>query len=143
MTRRQATAAILAGGAAFILVSVLAYRLGLRHAAGPEPSRAAEPNPESGCLDFHTASGHSGENTCVTGRVLRVFTSRSGNTFLDFCTDYRRCPFTSVIFASDRSQFGNLAALEGRKVEIRGEITSYNSRAEIVIHKPQQIRVAP
>jgi hypothetical protein len=143
MTRRQTTAAILAGGAAFILVAVLAYRLGLRHAPGPESSRTAQPTSQDGCVKIEQAVEHTGENTCVSGRVLRVFTSRSGNTFLDFCTDYRRCPFTSVIFASARSQFGNLAALEGRKVEIRGEITSYNDRAEIIIREPQQIRVAP
>lgn len=126
-----------------ILVAALAYRVGLRHAAGPEPSRTARQNAEGGCLDFRSAGQHTGENTCVEGRVLRVFTSRSGNTFLDFCADYRNCPFTSVIFVSAHSEFGNLAALEGRNVEIRGEITSYKGRAEIIIRTPQQIRVAP
>ncbi len=94
-------------------------------------------------MDFQHAGQHTGENTCISGRVLRVFTSRSGNTFLDFCKDYRQCPFTSVIFASDRSQFGNVASLEGRKVQITGEIRSYNGRAEIVIREPRQIRIAP
>lgn len=126
-----------------ILVAALAYRVGLRHAAGPEPSRTAGQNAEGGCLNFRSAGRHTGENTCVEGRVLRVFTSRSGNTFLDFCADYRNCPFTSVIFVSARSEFGNLAALEGRNVEIRGEITSYKGRAEIIIRTPQQIRVVP
>jgi hypothetical protein len=143
MTKKRVVAAILAAGAALILVAMLAYRMGVRRAAGPDLSRTTEPGPEGGCLDFRSAGAHTGENTCVSGRVLRVFTSRSGNTFLDFCTDYRSCPFTSVIFASARSQFGNLAALEGRNIEIRGEITSYNDRAEIIIRTPQQIRVVP
>lgn len=142
MTRRQTTATLLAGGVALILVAALAYRLGMRHAAGLDPLRTTESSAEGGCLDFRSVAGHTGENTCVAGRVLRVFTSRSGNTFLDFCADYHSCPFTSVIFASDRSEFGNLAALEGRKVEIRGELTSYNGRAEIIIHNPRQVRVA-
>ena len=135
--------AILAGGVVFLLIATVAYRLGLRNSAGLDAPRATEPSPENGCLDLETARGHTGENSCVAARVLRVFTSRSGNTFLDFCADYRKCPFTSVIFASDRSQFGNLSALEGRKVEIRGEITSYNGRAEIIIHNPQQVRAVP
>ncbi|HUZ47013.1 MAG TPA: hypothetical protein VMW54_10295 [Terriglobia bacterium] len=135
--------AILAGGALFLLIATVAYRLGMRHSKGLDAVRTTQSSPESGCLDLQSAGKHTGENNCVAARVLRVFTSRSGSTFLDFCADYRKCPFTSVIFASDRSQFGNLSALEGRKVEIRGEITSYNGRAEIIIHNPRQVRAVP
>jgi hypothetical protein len=97
----------------------------------------------AGCVDFHEAGSHVGETGCVSGRVLRAFTSRAGNTFLDFCPDYRNCPFTSVIFASDKSKFGDLGSLAGRQVEIRGFITAYQERAEIIIRNPQQIRVVP
>jgi hypothetical protein len=95
------------------------------------------------CLDFHQASSHAGENGCVSGFVLRAFTSKAGNTFLDFCTDYKNCPFSSVIFASDRNKFGNLEALAGRQVELRGLISTYNGHAEIIIRNPQQIQAAP
>jgi hypothetical protein len=74
--------------------------------------------------------------------VLRTYTSRVGNTFLDFCQDFRGCPFTSVIFASDKDKFGDLVTLEGKNVEIRGGIIAYQGRAEIIIHDPQQIRNA-
>lgn len=95
------------------------------------------------CFDFHQASSHAGENGCVSGFVLRAFTSKAGNTFLDFCSDYKTCPFSSVIFASDRNKFGNLEALAGRQVEIRGLITTYNGHAEIIIREPAQIQAAP
>ncbi len=94
-----------------------------------------------GCVDFRQATSRVGQNGCVTGQILRAYTSQSGNTFLDFCQDYRSCPFTSVIFSSDRPRFGNLAALEGRIVEIRGNIKTYAGRAEIVIRDPEQIRI--
>ncbi|MGH9432699.1 MAG: hypothetical protein ACRD3T_14245 [Terriglobia bacterium] len=93
-----------------------------------------------GCVDFHQAASRVGQNGCVTGQVLRAYTSKSGNTFLDFCQDYRSCPFTSVIFSSDRPRFGDLTALEGRVVEIRGTIKTYAGRAEIVVRDPEQIR---
>jgi hypothetical protein len=80
---------------------------------------------------------------CVSGRLLRAYTSRGGNTFLDFCEDYRTCPFTSVIFSSDKSKFGDLGMLTGRQVEIQGTITVYEGRAEIIIRDPQQIRAVP
>jgi DNA/RNA endonuclease YhcR with UshA esterase domain len=92
---------------------------------------------------FRDASSLLEKSGCVTGLVLRVYTSRGRNTFLDFCPDYRTCPFTSVIFASDRSVFGDPNALTGRQVEIRGVVQAYEGRAEIIIRDPQQIRVLP
>jgi len=95
------------------------------------------------CVDFHDAGVEAGETGCVSGRVLKVFTSRNGNTFLDFCEDYRDCPFSSVIFSSDKHKFGDLQFLAGRQIEIRGPIDVYQGRPEIVIRDPEQIRIAP
>lgn len=76
----------------------------------------------------------------MAGVVRRAFASRSGNTFLDFCDDYRQCPFSSVIFASDKEKFGDLNTLAGKRIEIRGDVVRYQDRAEIIIRDPQQIR---
>jgi hypothetical protein len=141
MIRKKTAALTLAGIAVVVLSSMVAYRLGMRHAANHGDSTNGLHVPEGGCLGIRDAGLHTGENTCVEGRVFQVFTSRSGSTFLDFCQDYRNCSFGSVIFATDRSGFGNLGSLEGRTVEIAGEITTYNGRAEIIIRDPKQIRV--
>jgi hypothetical protein len=126
------------------LSALVAYRSGLRRAVAPKGPAAASSERETGsCVAFTDASSLLEKSGCVTGRVLRVYTSRSGNTFVDFCPDYRTCPFTSVIFASDASKFGDLNALSGRQVEIHGLVESYEGRAEIVIRDPQQIRVLP
>jgi hypothetical protein len=141
MIRKKTAAITVAGIAAVVLSSMVAYRLGMRHASVRDRGAESVRVPQGGCIELREAALHTGENTCVEGRVLRVYTSRSGSTFLDFCQDYRNCPFGSVIFAADRSRFGNLGALEGKKVEISGEITTYNGRAEIIIRDPKQIRV--
>ncbi len=106
-------------------------------------SRASSRGEVAGCVDFHDAGPHAGETGCVSGRVVKVFTSGGGNTFLDFCEDYRDCPFTSVIFSSDKQKFGDLHSLAGRQIEIRGPITVYKGRPEIVIRDPGQIRMPP
>jgi len=141
MIRKKTAILTVAGIAAVVLITMVAYRIGLRHAAQRENRADSAAVPQGGCVGIPQAGLHTGENTCVEGRVLRVFTARSGSTFLDFCQDYRNCGFGSVIFASDRSRFGNLGSLQGRRVEIAGEITTYNGRAEIIIHDPEQIRV--
>jgi hypothetical protein len=113
------------------------------------PKASSEPDPEpaagnpSGCVDIHSASGLEGRNGCVSGPVLRVYTAASGNTFLDFCQDYRTCPFTSVIFAADKAHFGDVGTLQGRRIEISGNVVAYQGRAEIILHDPKQVRSAP
>jgi hypothetical protein len=131
-----------------LAVFCLGVLVGRRAARSPSTtssfaSRSSSSREMAGCVDFHDAGPHAGETGCVSGRVLKVFTSRGGNTFLDFCEDYRDCPFTSVIFSSDKHKFGDLQSLAGRQIEIRGPITVYQGRPEIIIRDPEQIRMAP
>ncbi len=107
--------------------------------ATAQASASSTPSP---CVDIRNAGPLVGSSGCVSGLVLRVYAARTGNTFLDFCEDYHSCPFSSVIFATDKSKFGDLGSLQGRRVEIRGDVVSYQGRAEIVIRDPQQVRSA-
>jgi hypothetical protein len=141
MTRQQTILIVVLVLVASTLSALTADRLALRRAA-PLATGPAVQTGNKGCVDFHDVGSHVGEEACVSGRVLRVFVSRASNIFLDFCADYRDCPFTSVIFSSDRDKFGDVQTLKGRQVEIRGSVTLYNGRAEIIIHGPDQIRAA-
>ena len=144
MTRRHLVIVAIVVLAASILSALVGYRGAIRRSRSAAAfSGARAGSGAEDCVDFREAGSHTGETRCITGRIARVFTSRSDNTFLDFCADYRHCPFTSVIFSSDRSKFGDLETLGGRRVELEGPITVYEGRAEIVIHDPQQIHVLP
>ncbi len=107
--------------------------------ASSEPPASSSPS----CADIRNASALEGKSGCVAGLVLRVYTASSGNSFLDFCQDYRTCPFTSVVFAADKSNFGDIESLQGKRVEIRGDVVAYQGRAEIIVHDPHQVRRAP
>jgi len=140
MTRRNMSIAGFALIAVMAAIALIAYRMGMRGAL----SEVRPPVDGGGaCVDIQQAAAHANEQACVTGRVLRAYTSKSGNTFLDFCENYRSCPFTSIIFASDRSKFGNLESLQGRQMELRGKIQIYHDQPEIVLRDPTQIREAP
>lgn len=143
MTRKQVLLVAVVVLLASMLSALFAYRCGARRAgAGSIPSASTE-GVEGPCIEFSAAEPLVGKSACVSGRILRVLSSRSGNTFLDFCADYRSCPFASVIFSEDRAKFGDLSQLQGRQVEVRGLVTYYNRRAEIILHDPKQIRLAP
>jgi hypothetical protein len=97
---------------------------------------AAEDVPA--CIPFEQAAKHLGQKHCVTGRVLRV-TRTHGATFLDFCSDYRVCPFTVVAFAGDLRRIGDLRRLAGEQVQIEGKIEEYEGRAEIQLENARQL----
>ena len=76
------------------------------------------------CLPFEKAKDHLGETLCVKGHVLKVSVGRTGIHFLNFCEDYRTCPFTVVIFPRDLRDVGDVRALENQDVEVYGLVKS-------------------
>jgi len=93
------------------------------------------------CIDFKEAPKKVGEEQCVTGKVVKVSRSpRSGTTFLNFCDDYRNCPFTVVVFPKDLAGVGDVAKLEGKTIEIFGKIKDYKGQAEIILSDPVQLK---
>jgi hypothetical protein len=93
----------------------------------------------SDCLPIHEASQHVGETKCVTGKVIRVKAGTKGVNYLDFCEDQLACPCTVVVFPSDLKDVGDIRRLAGRTIEVRGAVTLYDSRAEIILKRISQI----
>ena len=93
----------------------------------------------SDCLPFKEARKHVGEIKCVTGMVVRVKQGTRGVHFLDFCDDFRLCPFTVVIFPRDLKNVGDVRQLQGRMIEIHGQVKEYDGRAEIVLEEYRQL----
>jgi hypothetical protein len=144
LTRTQLVIIVALILAASVLSALIAYRHGLRRGKLTPSTTSVTTVPQDvPCVEITAAGPLVGQPGCVAGRILRVYTSRNGNTFLDFCAEYKTCPFTSVVFSEDRAKFGDLGALKGRKVELRGLVTEYQGRAEIIIRDQDQIRMAP
>lgn len=91
------------------------------------------------CIPFDQALDHIGKTVCVSGKVLKVGQSQAGSMFLDFCEDYRRCPFVVVVFRSDLKKVGDVRLLEGKDIEITGKIRGWRDRAEIILKNPGQL----
>ncbi len=92
------------------------------------------------CVPFTEAAKHIGATKCVTGKVAKVTRLQSGTTFLNFCDDYRSCPFQVVVFRGDLRHVGDVRQLEGRTIEIHGEIKEYDRHAEIILRELNQLR---
>jgi micrococcal nuclease len=108
-----------------------------------QPPRTAEPPQQPAIrISYTEAPEHVGEYACVVGRVDHVNTPKK-TTFLNFCPDYKTCPFGAVIFSSDAYKFPNPKQYEGKTVEITGLIRSYQGRPEIILKDPGQIKISP
>jgi len=106
--------------------------------SGKSGAGSSSSKPQN-CVPIAEASKHVRKQTCVTGTVIRVEDGSHGVTFLDFCAEYRTCPFTVVVFPADRRKIGDVHQLQGRVVRIQGKIEEYDDRAEIVLHHAQQL----
>lgn len=88
--------------------------------------------------NYTEAKNHEGEYANVTGTIIQAYTSK-GTTFFDYCSDYKNCPFSAVIFSSDLSKFGDLQQYNGKTITIKGLIKDYKGNAEIILNDPSQI----
>jgi len=91
------------------------------------------------CVPFTEAAKHVGETRCIKGQVVRVEQGNRGVHYLDFCQDYRLCPFTVVVFASDLRHVGDVRHLAGQSIEVHGHIREYNGRPEIILREARQL----
>lgn len=104
-------------------------------------TKAQTVDPNKGCIPFNDAVKKVGETVCVTGKVLQVGESKkSGTQFLNFCEDYRGCPFTVVVFPKDRDKVGDVKKLEGQTIYIHGKVQEYQGQAEIILADADQLK---
>lgn len=92
-----------------------------------------------GIIDYTQAGSHIGDYASVRGTLVEAYTSASGTVFLDFCKNYKTCPFSGVIFADDAEKFGNLSRYNGTVITLSGKISSYQNKAEIILSEPSQL----
>ena len=91
-------------------------------------------------IPFTEAAQHVGQHVTVEGTVSKVFTSRNGNTFLDFGGAYPNELFTGWIpRESALSADPALWSLRGRRVKLTGIVELYRSKPEIKIVSADQL----
>ena len=78
------------------------------------------------------AARYSGKDICVSAHVYDIAQLRDGTRFLDTCspeTSDADCRFAIASLPEDTSDVGNLNALRGKDIELRGTVHSVNDRS--------------
>jgi hypothetical protein len=92
------------------------------------------------CYPFSTANDHLGEVTCIRGKVVKLAVGPTGLHFLNFCEDYKTCPFTVVVFPRDLRDVGDVRTLEGKEIQVTGKVKMYKGQLEIILRDRSQLR---
>jgi DNA/RNA endonuclease YhcR with UshA esterase domain len=93
-------------------------------------------------IPANLAAAHIGQYATVEGVVAKVFTSKTGNTFLNIGAAYPNQTFTGWIPpASPVSKSPALTDIEGKHIKITGRIEMYKGKPEIRINATEQIEV--
>lgn len=106
-------------------------------------SPPAERPPTSGreVIPWRDAAKYYGQVKTVEGTI--VDTRNTGKVcFLNFSQNWKT-DFTAVIFASDFGKFlpNPEAYYKGKKVQVTGKIQEYQGKAEIILNRPDQIKI--
>ncbi len=107
--------------------------------AGTNAAAQTAPAAPAGIIDYTDAPQHIGSYASVRGVLVDAYAAQSGTVFLDFCKNYKSCPFSGVIFADDVKKFGDLSRYVGQAVTLTGTIASYEGKAEIILTEPSQL----
>lgn len=91
-------------------------------------------------ISAEDAAAHDGDEATVEGIVRNIHTAHSGSaTFIDLDGVYPDNPFTAVIFEDDMRKVGDVSGLQGRTVDVTGQIRMYRDRPEIIVSSRSQI----
>jgi hypothetical protein len=86
------------------------------------------------------AKSYVGEYAIVQGYVASVYESEKV-AYLNFEKSYPDNPFTAAIFAKHFSDFDDLLEYENRTVEVKGKITEYKGKPQIILNSEDQIKI--
>lgn len=98
---------------------------------------ATEALPEE--IGTAQAANYYYEEMVVTGKVVEV-SMRRNTALLDLDASSPDSPFTAVVFDDNFGKFGDLQKYKDHDVKIKGTITQYRHKPEMILESPQQIR---
>ena len=80
-----------------------------------------------------------GKQVVVTGVVAQV-SFRPSLIFLNFDKAYPSNMFTAIIRNKNTNEFGNLTALRGKAVSVKGQLKDYNGKPEMELTGKSQLK---
>ncbi len=100
----------------------------------------AQAQPPAQTLQPAEAQAHAGQTVTVEGAVSNVHKISNGITFIDMGGKFPDNTFTAVILAADAAKFPDMDSLNGKTVDVTGQVRLYKGKPEILLKDPAQIK---
>jgi hypothetical protein len=136
-----------------IILAIIAYYIFIpsnKSSAITEPPITINSSPSSNdskttqsskTFPFSEASHHVGQQITISGTPLKVYRSRKGTVFFDYCNDYKTCSFNAVIFPADVYKFGDITKYQEKNINMTGMIRNYKGEAGMILKDINQIEL--
>jgi hypothetical protein len=83
---------------------------------------------------------HIGQTVTVSGRAT-LTVMPSGEVYIDLDGQGENAPFAGYVSRWNRNNFLNLRALDGKVIQIRGQIATFRDQPQIFLRDASQVRV--
>lgn len=91
-------------------------------------------------INSSEANNHINTNALVSGYVADVVI-REKVAYLNFEKKYPKNTFSAVIFAEKFNEVGDLTLYKNKNVEVKGIITEYKGKPQIIVNSKNQISI--
>ena len=94
-------------------------------------------------INVNDASSNIGQTVKVCAMVYGTKELKNGMTFINLGAAYPNSPLTLVIYGDDKSNFKQNPSsyYDGKRVCLTGKVSDYKGKAQIVIHREEEIQV--
>jgi DNA/RNA endonuclease YhcR with UshA esterase domain len=91
-------------------------------------------------IPIDSAKNHIGQKATVVGKVVEVSHSEKV-IHINFGGKFPANTFSAVIFSKEMNLFSEVDSYEGKEIEITGTITEYQGKPQIILDKPDKIKL--
>jgi hypothetical protein len=96
---------------------------------------------QAACIPPNQAAKHVGETKCVRGKVTRIQRADDGAHYLQFCEEVAgNCSFSAVVFAEDLRHVGDIRQLQGKFIEVHGDVKDSDRGTQIIVSDAWQLK---
>jgi DNA/RNA endonuclease YhcR with UshA esterase domain len=97
---------------------------------------------QDGALKADQAGAHIGQSATVEGQVS-IHKTQAGETYLDIGGTGTSAPFSAYVSRWNRDKFQDVEKLDGKTVQVTGQISTFRDKPEIFLTDPGQVAIKP
>ena len=97
-------------------------------------------NSSSQLITSKEVRQHIGDSLTIRGYVADIYLGEKV-AYLNFEDKFPKNVFACAVFSGKFNEFGDLSKYKGKNVEVRGKISTYKNRPQVILNSKDQIKI--